>query len=133
MNANPVSDRILAVTTEWLQTLEDHYHPDERSGFPGAYEGMDWDERKTVFPLLRRLVLTSANAFPQHVEAYLRHLIGRPARSCPSTRCNLGCGPGPSDQAARGVGLGVVAGVIWSVGASSIAGPSSSAMPSICM
>ena len=45
--------------------------------------------------------------------------------SCPSMRCNFGCGPGPSDQAA--------AGVIWSVEPSSSWGASSSAMPSTCM
>ncbi len=45
--------------------------------------------------------------------------------SCPSMRCNFGCGPGPSDQAASGV--------IWSVEPSSSWGVSSSAMPSICM
>ncbi len=45
--------------------------------------------------------------------------------SCPSMRCNFGCGPGPSGQAASGV--------IWSVEPSSSWGVSSSAMPSICM
>jgi transposase len=38
-------------------------------------------------------------------------IAARNVRSCPSTRCNFGCGPGPSDQAA--------AGVIWGVEVSS--------------
>ena len=54
---------------------------------------------------------TGANADGTVLDAGLFAVSGGGTRSCPSMRCNFGCGPGPSDQAA--------AGVIWSVEPSS--------------
>jgi hypothetical protein len=71
---NPVSKKLLSVVRGWLGALEDHYHPEERSGFPGPFPGLGWKVDSTLIPQARRLLLGGAIGNPKAVEAYILRL-----------------------------------------------------------
>ena len=75
---NDVSRKILALTTGWLEDIEDREHAEEFRYDPGPWEGLRRGELAELEQRLRWLLLRSARLEVPRVQAYLDRVLARP-------------------------------------------------------
>ncbi|HEY1748814.1 MAG TPA: ATP-binding protein [Xanthobacteraceae bacterium] len=76
--ANDVSRRILALTTGWLEDIEDRQHAEEFRYDRGPWEELRRGELEELERRTRSLLLRSARFEEPRIQAYLARVLGRP-------------------------------------------------------